>query len=334
MRRGGHRDVKGDNVLVSEVEGRVFLTDFGSGHYVGAATLTGPPFPPGTPPYRSPEAWRSVQRPIPVPIVPYAPGPADDVFALGVTAYRLVTGEYLPETELQAGGPHLWNREGLGSLSPRALNGRCSVALDALVSRMLSVHPEERGSAHELAELLEVAAHEESPEADVPLFDGEEARPVATSASPRASRLARGKAREHWGIAASMMGMLAVGVGWMLSAPDGDEPVKAQVSTRVDEKDGGTVAVGDSALTAPSGTPSALSTIAVDTPPKPYPGQLRPDASGRCPRKRQVPMHGGCWVKVDLAQKDCEESGYVYKEGECYGPVLARARPATSGPAD
>ncbi|WP_420718290.1 serine/threonine-protein kinase [Pyxidicoccus sp. MSG2] len=64
---GVHRDVKGDNILVRKADGQVFLTDFGSGHYAGATTLTWPPFPPGTPAYRSPGAWRTVMRPAPVP---------------------------------------------------------------------------------------------------------------------------------------------------------------------------------------------------------------------------------------------------------------------------
>ncbi|MFP2913723.1 serine/threonine-protein kinase, partial [Pyxidicoccus sp. 3LFB2] len=55
---GVHRDVKGDNVRVRAADGQPFLLDFGSAHYVGAATLTVQAFPPGTPAYRSPEAWR------------------------------------------------------------------------------------------------------------------------------------------------------------------------------------------------------------------------------------------------------------------------------------
>ena len=114
---GVHRDVKGDNVLVRAADGQAFLTDFGSGHYLGAATLTSPPFPPGTPPYRSPEAWRSVRSPSSASAVPYAPGPADDVFALGVTAYRLVTGEYPPAPAPMDAECHVWRPEGPG---PRA----------------------------------------------------------------------------------------------------------------------------------------------------------------------------------------------------------------------
>jgi hypothetical protein len=52
-----HRDVKGDNTLVRRSDSRLFLTDFGSSIYPGGTPLTPPPLPPGTPAYRSPEAW-------------------------------------------------------------------------------------------------------------------------------------------------------------------------------------------------------------------------------------------------------------------------------------
>ncbi|WP_164001861.1 serine/threonine-protein kinase [Pyxidicoccus caerfyrddinensis] len=330
---GVHRDVKGDNILVRNVDGQVFLTDFGSCHYVGAATLTWPPFPPGTPEYRSPEAWRTVLRPAPAPVVAYSPGPADDVFALGVTAWRLVTGEYPPSLGLTVDGARVWSLNGPGPRASRVLNSRCCVELSDLVSRMLSVHPEVRGNARELAVALDEAACEAGPEADVPLFGLEEARPVgASTASLRVSLRARGGGRKHRRIATGVGVPLMLGLAWLLSARLGDTPVSAQV----DEKDGGTVAVGDSALKAPlssTAAPSAWSTIALDVPPKPFPGQLRPDANGRCPHKGYVPIHGGCWLKLTLAPKDCEGIAYVHKD-ECYVPVFPPARPSTSSPAD
>jgi serine/threonine-protein kinase len=54
--KGVHRDMKGDNVLVS-LDGQAFLTDFGACTYAGAKLLTDQPLPPGTPNYRTPEAW-------------------------------------------------------------------------------------------------------------------------------------------------------------------------------------------------------------------------------------------------------------------------------------
>ncbi|MFP2905163.1 serine/threonine-protein kinase, partial [Pyxidicoccus sp. 3LFB2] len=148
---GFHRDVKGDNVRVRRADSQPFLLDFGSGHYLGAATLTQEPFPPGTPMYRSPEAWRFIMR-AGKPLVPYSPGPADDVFALGATAYRLITEKYPPAAHPRSEDAWLWRPEELAHWTARVCNPRCLPELSALVGRMLSPHPEARGSAREVAE--------------------------------------------------------------------------------------------------------------------------------------------------------------------------------------
>ncbi|MCP3138117.1 serine/threonine protein kinase [Pyxidicoccus xibeiensis] len=333
---GVHRDVKGDNVLVRAEDGRVFLTDFGSGHYVGAATLTSPPFPPGTPPYRSPEAWRSVQLPWRASTPPYAPGPADDVFALGMTAYRLVTGDYPPTPAPMDAESRVWSLEGPGPQPVRAVNVRCCAELSELVSRMLSVRPEARGSARELAKALEHAARKAGPQADVPLFDREGAQSEDAEVAHRHDvPRATGRLLPSWLVAASLGGAVALGAGWLLSAQPGEEAEPRHASAPDDGKDGGTVAVGDTALTAPVPVvrkPSAWSSIAVEPFPKPIPGQVRPDATGRCPGKEQVPINGGCWVKLAISVKDCDEDYYVYK-GACYGPAIRKAPPSTSSPA-
>jgi eukaryotic-like serine/threonine-protein kinase len=96
---GIHRDIKGGNVLVRMADMRALLTDFGSSTYLGAPRLTWEDLPPGTPGYRSPEAvlhrlrWRQSSG------EPYQATPADDVYALGVTAWRLMTGNYPPPYE-------------------------------------------------------------------------------------------------------------------------------------------------------------------------------------------------------------------------------------------
>jgi serine/threonine-protein kinase len=331
---GLHRDVKGDNVLVSDADGRVFLTDFGSGHYLGAATLTPPPFPPSTPAYRSPEAWRFEQRSAQEPAVAYAPGPADEVFALGITAYRLVTDEYPAPSELAlSAGPA---QQGAPP-SARALNSRCHPMLSELTSRLLSPTPEARGTAREVAEALEAAARAAGPEADEPIYVPEAPEPEETRPPPQeVSRRAPRRARRRWLTAAGLGGALALGAGWMLSAPFGAENEEAQASGSEDAQDGGTVAVGDTALTAPvppTRPPSTWSTVAVDLPLKPFPGQRRPDANGRCPGKAQVPINGGCWLKLPLEPKDCEEEGYTYKGG-CYLPSFRPVRPPTASPAE
>ncbi|WP_224243165.1 serine/threonine-protein kinase [Hyalangium gracile] len=130
-----HRDIKGDNILVRYADGRALLTDFGTCHYPGATTLTPPTVHPGTPAYRSPEAWcvefnraRSVQ---------YRARAADDLFALGVTACRLVTGEY-PELSAPRRDEHgLWHVDSV--MLPAALRrkGRIEPVLRTWVLRLL-----------------------------------------------------------------------------------------------------------------------------------------------------------------------------------------------------
>ena len=336
---GVHRDVKGENVRVRRADAQPFLMDFGAAHHLGAATLTWQPFPPGTPAYRSPEAWRYVLRSRKPPLVPYAPGPADDVFALGVTAFRLLTEKYPPPTHPDAEDAWLWRPEEMESWSPRVSNGRCSPELSALVSRMLAPRPEARGSPRELAESLEQAARRAGTGADEPLFTGDEPRPAGLMPAPQhVTARPRRVARWRGFAVASMGGALALSIGGVLSVRLVGEPEKSLLAKQDDAKDGGTVAVGDSALTAPVAPvqqqPSMWSAITLDLPPGPIPGQSRPDATGRCPRRGQVPINGGCWRKLAITDvNDCDEDTYVYKGG-CYLPVFPPPRPATSGPAN
>ncbi|EAU68677.1 serine/threonine protein kinase [Stigmatella aurantiaca] len=167
---GVHRDVKGDNVLVHPAQQRAVLVDFGAGYYRGASPLTWNLLPPGTPRYRSPEAWAFSQHPVRPPSARYAYQPADDVFALGVSAYRLVTDEYPPPTDPAHPLSGCWSGRDEGPRAPKALNARVAPALDALILRMVSVKPGQRGGAGELAEALEREAAGAGPEADVPLF--------------------------------------------------------------------------------------------------------------------------------------------------------------------
>lgn len=177
-RAGGlHRDVKGDNILV-EPEGRAVLTDFGSSTWVGAPPITDRLMAPGTREYRSPEAvrfqwehWRDKDA-------RYEAGSADDVYALGVSFYRLVTGRYPPPGT----DPAAREAPSLESLPPRMLpreiNPRVMPELEALIERMLVREPDARGWAGGLAEMADSMAEHAGAEADVPLFGPE--RPVST----------------------------------------------------------------------------------------------------------------------------------------------------------
>src|SRR5687768_15890808 len=158
---GLHRDVKGDNVLVRGADGWAFLTDFGAGHFRGAATLTSKLLPPGTPAYRSPEALAFVRAFRRHPAAHYPASTCDDLFALGVMAYRLVTDVYPPSPQLEEPGSEVWREDGAGPPPVRELNPSVSPELEALISRLLAWAPEERfnGQARLAAEALEQLAH-------------------------------------------------------------------------------------------------------------------------------------------------------------------------------
>ncbi|MFY2559318.1 serine/threonine protein kinase [Corallococcus terminator] len=326
---GVHRDVKGTNVLVRSSDERVFLTDFGSSTHQGASRLTWSAPPPGTSTYRSPEAWRFATN------VPssrddhYAAGPADDVFALGVTAYRLVTEQYPATCDPRDAASRCWYDKPdkvTGPRPPHVLNPRCPAELSLLITRMLSIQPTARGSARELADALEEAARALGPEADAQLHLWK-LPPVRRRVAPLSWR--------PWLATLGLGCTLGTGAVWhwrtVSDLKFSEEATKA--SQRREDAD--TVAVGDSALTSPVSTsdlPSVWMTLATDMPTTPFPGQLRPDSSGRCPRRSQVALRGGCWLKLDVPLKDCDDDSYVYK-GACYSPVFPPPRPATSNPA-
>jgi serine/threonine protein kinase len=110
-----HRDVKGENVLVRTSDGRALLTDFGSATFPGATSLTPDILPPGTPAYRSPEAWLFDLQHFRDPKARYRAQPSDDLYSLGVTAYRLVTGQYPELGEPSQDDAGTWRLEGLAS---------------------------------------------------------------------------------------------------------------------------------------------------------------------------------------------------------------------------
>jgi hypothetical protein len=168
---GVHRDVKGDNVLVRQADGKPYLTDFGSGWVHGAAVLTQEIFAPGTEQYRSPEAWAYQRFFCFHPKAHYGGCGKDDLFSLGVLAYRLVTDEYPPPTRLGEDGAEVW-LDGRGPRPPRELNDKVCRALDEIIMRLVAVVPMQRyrGDCLRAAVALERAAKNAGPEADEPLF--------------------------------------------------------------------------------------------------------------------------------------------------------------------
>ncbi len=120
-----HRDIRPQNVIVRPDDSAV-LSNFGELRApirFKARTV----FSAGTPPYAAPEEFYMAG--------PH--GPWTDLYALGATAYRVVTGQAPPEARSRATGP------GLASVAARA-QVRCSDALVAAIDAALLLNAEQR----------------------------------------------------------------------------------------------------------------------------------------------------------------------------------------------
>jgi len=339
---GVHRDVKGDNMLVQPADGRLFLTDFGSAYFAGAARLTPLPMLPGTPAYRSPQVWQCLQRAGLEAHSPLLARPSDDVFALGVTAYRLVTDTYPPFTHPYEQEAQCWQPGSSGPRPPRLLTPRVDAQLNALILRMLSPTAEERGTAGELAEALERGVAHGGPAADAPLFEWETRPPSEWTQEEQSSAQFLGhrprhrdrqsakhaKAKHSPHAPRTWQPWLAALLALTLRPSD-----TASVRTGQQlQPPGDTVSLGDTALnhaTVPQ-TSALQKAIVLEVPKTPRPGQLRPDKKGRCPDK-QVAINGACWMKVDLSLEYCHDNLFTY-QGGCYLPIKGSGQVPTSAP--
>jgi hypothetical protein len=343
---GVHRDIKGGNIRVSLEGARAVLMDFGAGTYAGAAPLTKGALPPGTEEYRSPEALEYVlQRPRDATET-YVAQPADDVFALGVCAYRMVTGWYLPPLEVKPGeGP--WHLEWRVPRPPVEMNPKVDPLLSELILRMLARRPEERPPAEELANALEQAARKAGPSADTPLFHREEpvealerSAPVRSQERPEerpapARRVSARERRRAWAAyaACALLGAVisAVAVGWALWPGQHAGQGKVAQPTPGKGLREEPVGLGDTGLKAPaenvqSASGSGLPSRSV--PPTPLKDQRR---APRCVPEVEVTINGGCWLEVPETKPPCREPHYEW-QGSCYIPSLIRKRQPTSEP--
>jgi serine/threonine-protein kinase len=178
-----HRDVKSTNVLVRHGDGGPVLVDFGVSTYVGAPEIT--VGLPGTRHYHSPEALRFRRE----CAGEHSPARAsDDLWALGVVLYWLLTGAYPFDTQVQDAGV-------LADLilkhepePPHVRNPRVPRALSELCLRMLEKRPEARyPDAEAVGAALEAVLAEADPAWDVALC---EAWGPDAATTPQEDRLA------------------------------------------------------------------------------------------------------------------------------------------------
>ncbi|MDC0711755.1 serine/threonine-protein kinase [Stigmatella sp. ncwal1] len=321
---GVHRDVKGDNVRVRSGDGRAVLMDFGSGNYQGARPLTHQPPPPGTYEYQSPESLRFQWEGLGQRVGRYEAGPPDDVYALGVTAYRVVTGRYPPEMKVEKTeeGYRVLGREWVGpeqwvEVSPE---------LGKLIQQMLAEEPSARGSAAEVAQALERVAQSHEPEQShgSPVEGASNVRSVGPEVLRRARKWV------PW-VAACVGGMgWAVSVEWarVSRLEEGFEAGREE-SQAGEKRDAGTVGLADAVLEAPapgSFPEPAANGVGLDMPKQPFPGQRQPPCG-----KALVSVNGGCWVRSGDVMPPCGANAYEWRKG-CYVPIFPPPRPQTSHP--
>jgi serine/threonine-protein kinase len=183
-----HRDVKPENIIIRGASERPVLIDFGIGSLASAPTITGSQLPPGTEEYRSPEQIR-FQRAHEDDDAQYEFGPADELWALGVTYYWLLT-DALPFGDRTGPGKQDGLRERILTKRPEAphvVNPRVPLAASLLCMKMLSERPGDRFPvvATLCAALSEALSNAENdPAWEEPLGDPDDPQLTTTVADP------------------------------------------------------------------------------------------------------------------------------------------------------
>ncbi|MBN1206981.1 MAG: serine/threonine protein kinase [Myxococcaceae bacterium] len=158
-----HRDLKPGNLLVRARDGEPVVVDYGVAHFPVPAVpqLTDTHLPPGTPRYTSPEAQLFVARHRHDKAARYEFQAADELYALGVTLYDVLTDPqpWSNPQPLPVSNPHV------PPTFAHEENGRVPVALSHFTARLLAREPASRpvsveAARRDLVEFLRLTAEE------------------------------------------------------------------------------------------------------------------------------------------------------------------------------
>lgn len=217
-----HRDLKLSNVMIRRT-GEPVIIDLGCATYPNADELTATPLPPGTERYRSPEAHAFFSKQGRKPGARYPFKVADELFAVGVMLYELLT-EPLP-TKAKA---HAGLADPVGLPAPRAVNPRVPPALSALVEDLLARDPVLRPESFEaLQRRLAELAHHPGPEyaAEVHLPSAQR-QPPPVDAAQAVELAASGRWRKPLALVGLVGAALLAGVAAIWLA-QGERPAPA-----------------------------------------------------------------------------------------------------------
>ncbi len=329
---GVHRDVKGDNVRVS-FHRHAILLDFGACWFPGARPLTDTAVPPGTEPYRSHQIIRFRYQHRWDKDAHYRFLPEDDLYALGVMAYYLVTGDYPPAPTDPECDDDPW-RERPRPLQPPSDFAAVLPELERFILRLLSEEPTARGTAGALARELEQAAVGLGPEADKPITTTSFYKPTEplTHPGPPPTRRERMRARIRQGLRPALwLGLAAIGlngVSMLLHMPSGEnlasEDREALLLGEVDrEKTSLGSTTMDSEALPSEEVPDSDSVAGEEVPRKPLKGQKRPPCN-----RGEVELNKGCWVPSNT-RPPCPSDWFEWEKA-CYLPIILPDRPPTS----
>jgi len=208
-----HRDIKPQNVFV-DVQGRAVLGDLGIAKTSVGSDETRKGEMPGTPLYMAPEQSLGLEVTT-----------RTDVFSLGLSLYRVVTGRTVYDTALGADSTnglkvlrHLWNLQGASQEFDFAFAPEVPEKLRDVIRRACRMNPASRyPSATAMAEALAAAVRESVP---------------ALAPTPPSTPLRARRLHPAWIAGLGLLGLFLLTGAWLVFGTRGDRG--AALSARSD----------------------------------------------------------------------------------------------------